>query len=43
VSQYQVEFFWVGLASNAAGIIYMASKVIRFATATAVSSGTVRQ
>jgi Cu+-exporting ATPase len=30
VSQYQVEFFWVGLASNAAGILYVASKVVRF-------------
>lgn len=35
VSQYQLEFFWVGLAANAAGIAYMANKVARFATATA--------
>ena len=34
-SQYQVEFFWVGLAANAAGIAYMASKVARFAIGTA--------
>ena len=33
VSQYQVEFFWVGLASNAAGITYMASRVIKFSMA----------
>jgi hypothetical protein len=33
VSQYQVEFFWVGLASNAAGIAYMASRVIKFSMA----------
>lgn len=35
VSQYQIEFFWLGLASNVAGIIYMASKVVRFRTAIA--------
>lgn len=34
-SQYQVEFFWVGLAANAAGIAYMANKVARFTIATA--------
>jgi Cu+-exporting ATPase len=34
-SEFQVEFFWVGLASNAAGIIFMANKVIRFTTAMA--------
>ncbi len=33
VSQYQAEFFWVGLASNAAGIFYMASKIVKFSTA----------
>jgi Cu+-exporting ATPase len=33
VSQYQAEFFWVGLASNAAGIFYMASKVVKISTA----------
>lgn len=26
-TRYQVEFFWVGLLFNAAGILYMASKV----------------
>jgi len=35
VSQYQVEFFWIGLASNAAGIAYMANKVARFTIGTA--------
>jgi P-type Cu+ transporter len=34
VGQYQVEFFWVGLASNAAGILYIASKVTQFSKAT---------
>lgn len=28
-TQYQVELFWVGLAFNAAGIVYIASKVVR--------------
>jgi Cu+-exporting ATPase len=27
-TQYQVEFFWVGLALNAAGIAYIGNKVI---------------
>ena len=27
ISQYQVQLFWVGLAFNFAGILYMASKV----------------
>jgi Cu+-exporting ATPase len=30
VGQYQIELFWFGLASNAAGIVYMGSKVIKF-------------
>ncbi|MEK9178630.1 MAG: hypothetical protein AAB801_02505 [Patescibacteria group bacterium] len=30
ISQYQVELFWVGLAFNFAGIVYMANKVYRF-------------
>ncbi len=30
VGQYQIEFFWVGLASNAAGILYVAGKVVQF-------------
>ena len=29
VAEYQVELFWVGLAFNAAGILYVASKVIQ--------------
>ncbi len=33
VSQYQIELFWVGLASNAAGILYVASKVAQFSKA----------
>lgn len=28
VAQYQIEFFWVGLAFNAAGILYILPKVI---------------
>lgn len=30
ISQYQVQLFWVGLAFNFAGIVYMASKVYKF-------------
>ena len=30
IGQYQIEIFWVGLAFNAAGIIYIARKVIAF-------------
>lgn len=30
LSQYQIQFFWVGLVFNAAGIFYMANKVITF-------------
>lgn len=30
VGQYQVELFWVGLAANASGIVYIGTKVIRF-------------
>ncbi len=30
ISQYQVQFFWVGLLFNLAGIIYMVNKVYRF-------------
>ena len=33
VGQYQVELFWVGLASNAAGVLYITSKVLRFSKA----------
>ncbi|OGD89473.1 hypothetical protein A3J17_05150 [Candidatus Curtissbacteria bacterium RIFCSPLOWO2_02_FULL_40_11] len=30
ISQYQVQFFWVGLIFNFAGITYMAGKVYQF-------------
>lgn len=30
VAQYQVELFWVGLASNIFGIGYMATRIIKF-------------
>src|SRR3989304_9660175 len=30
VTQYQVQFFWVGLALNLAGIAYMSNKVYLF-------------
>lgn len=30
VSQYQVEFFWVGLLVNFAGILYIANKIRKF-------------
>lgn len=33
VGQYQIELFWVGLASNAAGILYIASKMVQFSKA----------
>jgi Cu+-exporting ATPase len=33
VGQYQVELFWVGLASNAAGIVYVTGKVMQFSKA----------
>ena len=29
IAEYQVELFWVGLAFNAAGILYIASKVVQ--------------
>jgi Cu+-exporting ATPase len=29
VAQYQVELFWLGLAFNAAGILYIAPKVVK--------------
>lgn len=31
VAQYQIELFWLGLAFNAAGILYIAPKVVRAA------------
>lgn len=33
VVQYQVELFWVGLAFNAAGILYIGNKVLKFSAA----------
>lgn len=30
ISQYQVQFFWVGLTFNLAGILYMLKRVIEF-------------
>lgn len=30
IAQYQIQLFWLGLAFNLAGIIYMAKKVIKF-------------
>lgn len=30
VGQYQIELFWFGLVSNAAGILYIGSRVIKF-------------
>ena len=35
VVQYQIELFWFGLASNAAGIFYIGNKVVKFAAAEA--------
>lgn len=34
ISQYQVQFFWVGIVSNFAGIVYMGNKVYKFAQGT---------
>lgn len=30
ISSYQVQFFWIGLLFNFAGIVYMSNKVYRF-------------
>lgn len=30
VAQYQIELFWFGLACNLAGIVYMATRVVKF-------------
>lgn len=30
IAQYQIQLFWVGLAFNLGGIIYMADKLIKF-------------
>lgn len=35
IAQYQTELFWLGLASNAAGILYIGNKVVKFAAAEA--------
>jgi Cu+-exporting ATPase len=32
IGQYQVEFFWLGLAANAAGIAYVGRRVFQYAT-----------
>lgn len=31
IGQYQIEFFWVGLASNVLGIAYIARKLLQYA------------
>jgi len=36
VAQYQIELFWFGLASNLAGIAYMANRVVKFTRAHAL-------
>lgn len=33
VSQYQVEFFWIGLLFNLGGIFYIANKIVKFNSA----------
>ena len=33
LAQYQTQLFWFGLASNAAGVFYMASRVVKFSRA----------
>ena len=33
ISQYQVQFFWIGLAFNIGGIIYIGRKVVKYETA----------
>jgi len=30
VGQYQIEFFWVGIVSNLAGILFITGKIIKF-------------
>lgn len=32
VAQYQVELFWVGIFFNLVGILYMASKILKFSS-----------
>jgi len=36
VAQYQIEFFWFGLASNLVGIAYMGNRVVKFTRAHAL-------
>lgn len=37
VAQYQIELFWLGLASNLAGIFYMGNRVFKFRRAHALA------
>ena len=37
VAQYQIELFWIGLASNLAGIVYMGNRVVKFSRAHAMN------
>jgi Cu+-exporting ATPase len=37
VAQYQIELFWLGLASNLAGIVYMGNRVFKFRRAHALA------
>jgi Cu+-exporting ATPase len=37
VAQYQIELFWLGLACNSAGIVYMTTRVVKFARAHAMT------
>lgn len=30
ISQYQIQLFWIGLASNLAGIVYILNRLIKF-------------
>lgn len=30
IGQYQIQFFWIGLAVNLAGILYMSNRIARF-------------
>jgi P-type Cu+ transporter len=36
VAQYQIELFWVGLASNVAGIAYVGNRIVKVSTAHAM-------
>lgn len=33
IGQYQIKLFWIGIIFNAAGIVYIANKIIRFSKA----------